>query len=140
MSEERETRIIVISPRSDITPDQIARTIHSFGKDVTVKESCYGSVMEGPRKDVREVLQKIREIEPNAIFSKVRAYPVGDPRRCRAHHGTRPGFAQIEQEWSELSKIQAALDSSKKGERTEERAKKGKLPINEFKKICEVYE
>ena len=138
MSKERETRLIVISPKSDITPDQVARMIHSYGKDVTVKESCYGSVMEGPQDDVREVLRRLREKEPFAIFSKVRAFHAGDPRRCRAHHGVRPGFTQIEWEWADLSKIQTALESLGK-EKIKEEKEKEKLPVSEFKKICEVY-
>ena len=138
MSAERETRLIVISPASDVTTDRVARTIHAMGKNVTVKESCYGAVVEGPRDVVREVVVEIKKLDKNAIFSKVRAYPAGDPRRCRAHHGTRPGFAQLEQEWGDLWKIQYGLDRAEKGEKANERKQKEKLPVNDFKKICEV--
>jgi len=138
MSAERETRLIVISPASDITTDQVARTIHAMGKKVTVKESCYGAVVEGQRDVVRGVVEEIRKLDRNAIFSKVRAYPAGDPRRCRAHHGTRPGFAQLEQEWGDLWKIQYGLDRAENGEKANDRKRKEKLPVNEFKKICEV--
>lgn len=140
MSEERETRLILISPSSDITPDQVARTIHSMGIPVTVKETCYGSALEGKREDVREVVKRIKEMEPNAIFSKVRAFPVGDPRRCRAQHGTRPGFAQLEYEWKDLDKIQYGLDCMDRGEKATETEERKKLDVNEFKRICEVTE
>ncbi|MDR0335389.1 MAG: methanogenesis marker 6 protein [Methanomassiliicoccaceae archaeon] len=138
MSAERETRIIVISPASDITPDQVTRTIHSMGRKVTVKESCYGAVLEGERDVVREVIAEIRKLDANGIFTKVRAYHAGDPRRCRAHHGTRPGFAQLEQEWGDLWKIQHGLDCADRGEKANERKTEEKLSVERFKKICEV--
>ena len=138
MSAERETRIIVISPASDITPDQVTRTIHTLGKKVTVKESCYGAVVEGERDTVRSVVNEIKKLDPNGIFSKVRAFRAGDPNRCRAHHGTRPGFAQIECEWSELWKIQYGLDRAAEGARANEKAVPKKLSIEKFKEICEV--
>jgi len=135
---ERETRIILISPASDVTPDQLVRTIHAMGRNVTVKESCYGSVLEGEKEVVREVIAEVKKLDPNGIFTKVRAYHAGDPRRCRAHHGTRPGFAQLEQEWHDLWKIQYGLDRADSGEKASERKEIKKLDVNEFKKICEV--
>ena len=138
MSAERETRLIVISPASRVTPDQVTRTIHSMGKNVIVKESCYGAVVEGKREAVREAVAEIRKLDPNGIFSKVRAYHAGDPRRCRAHHGTRPGFAQLEQEWGDLWKIHFGLDRADRGEKAGGRKVRKKLSVEEFKKICEV--
>jgi putative methanogenesis marker protein 6 len=138
MSAERETRIILISPASRITPDQLVRTIHTMGKNVTVKESCYGAVLEGKQDVVRGIIDDLRKLDPNGIFTKVRAYQAGDPRRCRAHHGTRPGFAQLEQEWGDLWKIQRGLDRADNGERASERKVQEKLSVDEFKKICEV--
>ena len=91
MSEERETRLLMISPTSNVTPDQLSRTIHAMGERISVKETCYGCLIEGPSDLVRKVRDAARELDPNGIFSKIRAYPLGDPRRCRAHHGTRPG-------------------------------------------------
>ena len=132
MSEERETRLLMISPASHITPDQLTRTIHTIGKRVTVKETCYGCLIEGPRATVREIRDEVRKLDPNGIYSKVRAYPCGDPRRCRAQHGTRPGFAQLETEW------QALAYASDRGERPEEPAPKKQLPLMDFKRICEV--
>lgn len=138
MSAERETRIIMISPASDITPDQVTRTIHAMGKRVTVKESCYGAVLEGSREMVREVISEVRKLDPNGIFTKVRAYPAGDPRRCRAHHGTRPGFAQLESEWETLRKVQYGLDCADRGEKITERGPAEKLPVERFREICGV--
>jgi len=134
----KETRIIMISPGSDITPDQIVRTIHAYGTDVIVKETCYGAVIEGERDDVRKTAAKVKSIQPNALFSKVRAFPIGDPRRCRAQHGTRPGFAQLEFEWKDLDKIEKALDSLERGEKHATKEKPNKLDVSVFRKICEV--
>jgi hypothetical protein len=88
---------------------------------------------------VREVLGIIREKHPYDIYSKVRAYPTGDPRRCRAQHGTRPGFAQLEAEWETLPLIQHGIVCAERGDTFETPAEKDKLPAEEFKKICEAY-
>ena len=88
MSEERETRLFMISPRSMLTPDQLSRMVHSYGEAAIIKETCYGCLVEAPRETVLRILAKVREKYPHEVFSKVRAYPCSDPRRCRAQHGT----------------------------------------------------
>ncbi|AMK13675.1 methanogeneis marker protein 6 [methanogenic archaeon mixed culture ISO4-G1] len=138
MSEERETRLFMISPRSMLTPDQLVRMVHSFGEGPLVKETCYGCLVEAPREQVLEILAKVREQYPNEVFSKIRAYRCSDPRRCRAQHGTRPGYAQLEEEWELLSKIQYGLEQVEKGARYSPKEDKKRLDVNEFKKICEV--
>ncbi len=137
MSEERETRLFMISPSSMLTPDQLVRMIHSFGMTVIVKETCYGCLVEAPAAVAREVLAKVRERYPNEVFSKVRAYRCSDPVRCRAQHGTRPGFAQLEEEWALLSKVQHGLEEVQKGAKSHEQPVKKRIPVNDFKKICE---
>ena len=137
MSEERETRLLMISPTSNITPDQLSRTIHSMGERITVKETCYGCLIEGPSEVVRRVRDRAREMDRNAIFSKIRAYPASDPRRCRAQHGTRPGYSQLEMEWKALTNIEAGLDALDRGEEITEPTPKKQLSVMEFKKICE---
>ena len=62
------------------------------------------------------VIAKVREQYRNEVFSKVRGYPVGDPKRCRAQHGTRPGFAQLEAVWATLPLIQSALEAIDAGD------------------------
>jgi len=128
----------MISPDSMVTPDQLVREIHAMGKGVTVKETCYGCLGEGPKVLMREVLSLLRENHPYEIFSKVRAYPAGDPRRCRAQHGTRPGYAQLEAEWEALPMIQHGLQCSDRGEGYELPEVGEKIPVAVFKKICEV--
>ncbi|MBO4797549.1 MAG: methanogenesis marker protein 6 [Candidatus Methanomethylophilaceae archaeon] len=138
MSEERETRLFMISPGSMLTPDQMVRMIHSFGDEVLVKETCYGCLVEGPRDLVIAVRDKIRENYRNEVFTKVRAYPCSDPRRCRAQHGTRPGFAQLEMEWELLARIQYGLAQVEKGAVYVPAKEKKRISVNDFKKICEV--
>ncbi len=139
MSEERETRLFMISPRSMLTPDQLVRMVHAFGKEAIVKETCYGCLVEGPRSLVLEIRDRVRESHRNEVFTKVRAYPCSDPRRCRAQHGTRPGFAQLEEEWQLLSKIQYGLEKVEEGAKYIPPQEKKRIPVNDFKKICEVH-
>lgn len=137
MSEERETRLMMISPSSMLTPDQLVRMIHSFGLTVTVKETCYGCLIEAPAATAREVLARVREKYPNEVFSKIRGYRCSDPVRCRAQHGTRPGYAQLEEEWALLSRIQHALVEVENGAKYKAPEEKKRIPVNDFKKICE---
>ena len=137
MSEERETRLFMINPDSMVTPDQLVRLVHALGEGVTVKETCYGCLVEGPRATVRKVLALIRGKHPYDVYSKVRAYPCGDPRRCRAQHGTRPGFAQLEAEWSLLPMIANGLRAADAGKETVLPEKKKPIPVKDFKRICE---
>ncbi len=137
MSDERETRLLMISPKSMLTPDQLVRTIHAMDKEVQLKETCYGCLLEGAKVVVREVLEEIRKKYRNEVFSKRRAYPAGDPRRCRAQHGTRPGYSQLEAEWDLLSNVQYGLECADRNEAIVPLKEKGKLPIMEFKNICE---
>lgn len=137
MNSDIETRLIFISPTSDLTPDQVARYVHNLGTNVSVKETCYGAVLEGPREDVRRTLVEVRKMDPNRIFSKIRAFPVGDVRRCRAHHGSRPGFAQLEKEWKDLCLIEKGLICVEKGERPPEPKKRGRMPVNELRKLID---
>ena len=139
MSEERETRLYMISPRSMLTPDQLVRMVHAFGDKALVKETCYGCLVEAPRKENLAILAKVREEYPNEVFSKIRAYRCSDPRRCRAQHGTRPGFVQLEEEWALLARIQYGLDRVDGGAGHRPRGERKRLDVNAFKKICEVH-
>lgn len=137
MSESRETRLFMISPDLMVTPDQLVRLVHATGKAATVKETCYGCLVEGPRDKVREILAEVREKYPYEIFSKVRAYPCGDPRRCRAQHGTRPGYAQLEAEWETLPLIAHGLRNAEEDLPYELPEEKKQFPVDKFKKVCE---
>ena len=138
MSESRETRLFMISPRSMLTPDQLVRMVHAFGEEALIKETCYGCLVEGPRDLVLKIRDKVREEYRNEVFTKIRAYPCSDPRRCRAQHGTRPGFAQLEEEWALLARVQHGLNEVDKGAKYVAPEAKKRISVNDFKKICEV--
>jgi putative methanogenesis marker protein 6 len=127
--------MILIAPTSELTPDQVARFIHTLGYKINVKETCYGANIEGPIEDVKKTLVEVRKMDPTRIFSKVRAFPIGDERRCRAHHGSRPGFAQVEKEWKDLSLIDKGLCAVERGEKCEELPKKERLPLKRLEEI-----
>lgn len=137
MSEERETRLFMISPDSRLTPDQLVRMIHATGREAIVKETCYGCLVEGTRSLVQGILAHLREDYPYEIFTKCRAYPCSDPRRCRAQHGTRPGYSQLEAEWEVLPLIRHGLENAAEGKGYSIPEEKKKMPVEEFKKICE---
>ncbi len=129
--------MIVIAPSSELTPDQIARFIHTLGLNINVKETCYGANIEGPKSVVRKALAEVRKLDPNRIFSKVRAFPIGDERRCRAHHGSRPGFNQVEKEWRDLAMIDVGLCAADRGETCELPPRPKPLPVKRLKEIAE---
>lgn len=137
---KRETRLIFISPRSDITPDQITRNIHALGTEITVKETCYGAMIEGSPEAVKTVLTDIKKLGPDSIYTKIRGFPLGDPNRCRAQHGSRPGFSQLEREWADLAKIEYGVRCAKKGETYVDKQKAVKMSVFDFQKICEEVE
>ena len=139
MSEQRETRILMISPDSKVTPDQLVRAVHTMVDGLSVKETCYGCLVESTRENMQKVMAQVRATYRNEVFSKRRGYPQGDPRRCRAQHGTRPGFAQLEEEWQLLSKIQYGLEKVEEGAKYVPPQEKKRIPVNDFKKICEVH-
>ena len=136
MSQKSETRYIVIAPSSSITPDQITRFIHTMAVDVQIKETCFGVIIQGEPSVVSNVLTEVRKLDPNRLFSKVRGYPIGDGRRCRAEHGSRPGFTQLEKEWKDLPMFEAGLDCANDGKICE-LPKRKKLPVSEMKRICD---
>jgi len=78
-----------------------------------MKETCFGLIVEGKKNAIEEALQKLRELDKYNIFSKIRAYPPGDFRVCRANRGgdPRPGFHFLEFELEMIPLMGAALKS-----------------------------
>ncbi|MEA2075877.1 MAG: methanogenesis marker protein 6 [Euryarchaeota archaeon] len=115
-----ETRVILISPDSEITPGQVKSKILSMisedasiaSSDIRVKETCFGALLEGEQGKIREIADEVKKMDKNGIFSKPRGFPIGDPRICRATRkgGPRPGFHQLELEYQLLPKVRKALD------------------------------
>jgi putative methanogenesis marker protein 6 len=137
MAKDFETRMIVISPSSSVTPDQVTRLVHSLGLEITVKETCYGAMIEGGKEDMRKALVAIRKLDPDRIFTKVRGFPIGDTRRCRAHHGSRPGFTQLEKEWECLRLVDKGVTAAAKNEKVCEVPRPQKLPVKRLKEIID---
>lgn len=134
----RETRLFMISPDSRVTTDVLARTIHTLADDISVKETCFGCNAEAETDVMRNVVAEVRRMYGNEVFTKRRGFPSGDPRRCRAQHGSRPGFSQLEAEWECLPLIQHALDEIDAGDETYKEVHVRKpLSATELKKICE---
>lgn len=140
MSESRITRILMISPDSMVTPDQLVRNVQTMAAGVSVKETCYGCLVEADAGTMETVMKTVRSIYRNEVFSKVRGFPMGDPRRCRAQHGTRPGYAQLEAEWEALPLIQSALDAIDAGNTDYVKPiEKKPLSVKDLKEISEEY-
>ncbi len=137
MPQKSETRYIVIAPSSSITPDQITRFIHTMAVDIQIKETCFGVIIQGQPEVISKVLTEVRKLDPNRLFSKLRGYPIGDGRRCRAEHGSRPGFTQLQKEWKDLPMFEAGLVCDEKGGKVCEVPKRKKLSVSEMKKICD---
>ena len=110
-SKKDETRIVVISPDSTLTPDILAKKIVSL--PIIVKVTCWGLILSGDSSNIQNAIKEVRKLDPNRIFVKERGYPPGDPRICRFHRGggARPGFHYLEFESSLLPFISKALDS-----------------------------
>jgi putative methanogenesis marker protein 6 len=137
MPENSETRYIVIAPSSSITPDQITRFVHTMAVPIQIKETCFGVIIQGEPEVVKKVLTEVRKLDPNRLFSKVRGFPIGDGRRCRAEHGSRPGFTQLEKEWKDLPMFEAGLGCAEKNGKVCEVIKRKKIPTSEMKRICD---
>lgn len=101
-----ETRIIVLSPNSRLTPSYVARFVHLLNLPLTIKETCYGIAIEGERRHILKAVEKVRSLDPGRIYTKPRGFPIADKRRCRADHGSRPGFCQLEDEFKLLPVIE----------------------------------
>ncbi len=110
--EEFETRLVMISPDSTVTPDRVRRLASESNLKITIKETCFGAFIEGEKGEVRKAIDEIRGLDEHGIFTKIRGFPIGDPRVCRATRsgGARPGFHQLEAEYRSLPMLRQALD------------------------------
>jgi putative methanogenesis marker protein 6 len=122
-----ETRVILISPDSEITPQHLKSRLLTLlsetrsgrmGSAVRIKETCFGALVEGEAALLRELVDEVRKMDPHGIYSKPRGFPIGDARICRATRkgGPRPGFHQLELEYQLLPRVRAALNRIEKRE------------------------
>ncbi|HDM35830.1 MAG TPA: methanogenesis marker 6 protein [Candidatus Syntrophoarchaeum butanivorans] len=139
--EEIETRVVMISPDSSITPERIRRVVTDLGLDITIKETCFGALIEGAKDQVRAAVDEIRKLDEHGIFTKVRGFPIGDPRVCRATRsgGPRPGFHQLEAEYRLLPTIRKVLDELGDDEKLISWRRKEKLPADRLREIIETF-
>jgi putative methanogenesis marker protein 6 len=133
------TKYIVISS-DKVLPSDAAMKIYESEFPVTVKETCFGLIVTGPKEDVLGVVEKIRQLDKNHIFIKDRGFPAGDERRCRASRGggPRPGFHFLREEVKMLPAIGAALDELEaNGSVKKKPGEKCRLKVSDLEKIIE---
>lgn len=127
----RVTKYVITSPESDILPSDIAMHIYGSKRDVHVKETCFGVIINGEEDEIDDLVREIRAMDPNGIFIKDRGFPPGDPRRCRGRRGggPRPGFFMMECESKMLPMISRALEAESKNAPVPE-AVPEKMPVS----------
>jgi len=129
------TKYVITSSESNILPSDIAMKIYGSKYEVTVKETCFGVVINGEEEVINALIKEIRALDPAGIFIKDRGFPPGDPRRCRGRRGggARPGFYMIESESKMLPLISRAL--AFQGDIPDIPEKKKPLPIKRLEEI-----
>ena len=126
------TRMIKIAPGAHVSESEIVNELHMLDLPLTIKNTCYGSMVSGKSKDVFEAIREIRKLDPYHIFTKERGFAPGDPRRCRGHRfGPREGFHQMENEYRLLGDVADALENPRDVEVEVEKP----VDVDEFKKI-----
>ena len=114
----KSTKYVVTSQDSDVLPSDIALKIYELGREINVKETCFGVIIDGDEEEIEATVKEIRAMDPSNIFIKDRGFPPGDPRRCRGHRGggARPGFYMMQHESEILPLISRALEADLRGE------------------------
>ena len=114
----KATKYVVTSQESDVLPSDIALKIYELGREINIKETCFGVIIDGEEDDVEATVKEIRAMDPSNIFIKDRGFPPGDPRRCRGHRGggARPGFYMLQHESEILPLISRGLAAEARGE------------------------
>ena len=103
------TRMIIIAPGAHVSESEIVNELHMLDLPLTIKNTCYGSMVSGKR-----------------------GFAPGDPRRCRGHRfGPREGFHQMEDEYRLLGDVADALENPRDVEVEVEKP----IDVDEFKKI-----
>lgn len=142
MADENEANItkIVVIDSDSVLPSDAAMQIYASETDITIKETCFGTMVTGPRDAVNRVVEEVRSLDRNHIFVKERGFAPGDERRCRASRGggPRPGFHYLREEVQTLPLIGRALDDYEAGHSVEPaKTTAGKLPVSKLKEIAE---
>ncbi|MCL7414195.1 MAG: methanogenesis marker 6 protein [ANME-2 cluster archaeon] len=133
------SKMVVLHSTYTLPSDMVIK-IYESKTDVTVKETCFGLVIEGKRSEVNQVARELRNLDPNRIFIKERGVPPGDKYRCRAGRGggPKPGFHQHEVEFALLPYFSEALAEIDRGEIPKKKdGARRHITIEELKDIIE---
>lgn len=130
------TKLVVISSDS-ILPIDAALKIYESEIKITIKETCFGTMVTGPEDVVNRVVKEVVKLDKNHIFVKERGFPPGDDRRCRAGRGggPRPGFHFLRNEIGILPIIGKALDDFDNNVPLEKVVRPEKLKVSNLKDI-----
>ncbi len=130
------TKLVVISSDS-VLPIDAALEIYESEIEITIKETCFGTMVTGPEDAVNRVVREVVKLDKNHIFVKERGFPPGDDRRCRAGRGggPRPGFHFLRNEISILPIIGKALDDFDNNVPLEKIVRPEKLKVSNLKDI-----
>jgi hypothetical protein len=71
------TRMIFIGPGAHVSEQEIVSEFHMLGLPLTIKNTCYGSMISGKSEDVYKAIEEIRKLDPNHIFTKERGFAQG---------------------------------------------------------------
>ena len=56
------TRMIIIAPGAHVSESEIVNELHMLDLPLTIKNTCYGSMVSGKTKDVFEAIREIRNL------------------------------------------------------------------------------
>ncbi|WMW21603.1 methanogenesis marker 6 protein [Methanolobus mangrovi] len=141
MAEDNEDVItkLVVTGSDSVLPIDAAMQIYESNTDIVIKETCFGTMVTGPRVAVDKVVKEVVDLDKNHIFVKERGFPPGDERRCRASRGggARPGFYFLKEESMMLPMIGKALDKYDKQVPLKETEHKKRLGVKDLQDIIE---
>ena len=83
------TRMIFIGPGAHVSEQEIVSEFHMLGLPLTIKNTCYGSMISGKSEHVYKAIEEIRKLDPNHIFTKERGFAPGDPKGRFPSNGKR---------------------------------------------------
>lgn len=135
--EGKITRMIILGPGCSVSSKELMSFLHLLELPLNIRLTCYGASLNGEPEYVMEAVKKARALDPTHIFIKIRGFPPGDPRRCRARRGgAREGFHQMEAEYKLLSDVSYALEHPKHVDLNPPK----KIPIEEFMEVVKEVE
>jgi putative methanogenesis marker protein 6 len=133
------SRYFAIAPGSGLSPQELVQWLLEHSPpEITIKETCFGAIADGPEEELKELAEKAREEFGPHVFSKVRGYPAGDERVCRRTRGggPRPGFPQLQREVELLDLIAEGLRAVERGEKIEAKERRP-VPAERIRELAE---